>query len=165
MEQSPPWETNSHSAGLEIPCFLWNPTFRYRDYKNPLIPRPCVTFRNKQFLLRRGIVDPSSAGGLPLVGCPRLLIQCIRTYLPSICCHVLKFWNVYNLLYCSSFPILCMRKLVEDPLVNDIRTSPRDLGPVCRSLPSYSNSYLLTFNVHPSTPFDIILPLHLKQRR
>jgi hypothetical protein len=41
--------------------------------------------RNKLEVLRWGIVSPSpnpQAGGPPIVGCPRLLIQCIRSYHP-----------------------------------------------------------------------------------
>jgi hypothetical protein len=39
MEQSPSWEADSHSAGPEIPCLLWNPRVHYRVHKNPpLVP-------------------------------------------------------------------------------------------------------------------------------
>jgi hypothetical protein len=48
--------------------------------------RAFETFYNKKFLLW-GIVSPTSnpqAGGTPLVGCPRLLIQYIRSYPPYL---------------------------------------------------------------------------------
>jgi hypothetical protein len=51
------------------------------------IPRPFVTFRNVFLLLRWGVVSPPpnpQAGGPPLVGCPRLLIQYIRSYPPYL---------------------------------------------------------------------------------
>jgi hypothetical protein len=36
IEESPSCETNSHSAGEDIPHFLWNPTVHYRIYKSSL---------------------------------------------------------------------------------------------------------------------------------
>jgi hypothetical protein len=51
------------------------------------IPRPFVTFRNMFLFLRWGVVSPPpnpQAGGPPLVGCPRLLIQYIRSYPPCL---------------------------------------------------------------------------------
>jgi hypothetical protein len=51
------------------------------------IPRPFVTFRNVFIFLRWGVVSPPpnpQAGWPPLVGCPRLLIQYIRSYPPYL---------------------------------------------------------------------------------
>jgi hypothetical protein len=48
-------------------------------------PRRFVIFRNKLIFLRRGVVSTMPkplAWGTPLVGCPRMLIQFIRSYLP-----------------------------------------------------------------------------------
>jgi hypothetical protein len=49
-------------------------------------PRLCLwIFRNKDTFSHSGVVSPSpnhQAGGLPLVSCPRLLIQYIRSYPP-----------------------------------------------------------------------------------
>jgi hypothetical protein len=39
MEQSPPWEANSHSVSQEIPCLLCNQKDLYHVHKNtPLAP-------------------------------------------------------------------------------------------------------------------------------
>jgi hypothetical protein len=46
-------------------------------------PRLLMNFRNKLIFLRWGVVSPTpnpTAGGPPLVGCPRLLIQYIHSY-------------------------------------------------------------------------------------
>jgi hypothetical protein len=51
------------------------------------VPRPFVTFRDVIHFLRWGVVSPlpnPQAGGPPLVGCPRLLIQYIRSYPPYL---------------------------------------------------------------------------------
>jgi hypothetical protein len=50
-------------------------------------PRLLVIFRNKLIFLRRGVVSRTpnpQAGGPPLIGCPRLLIQYIRSYPPYL---------------------------------------------------------------------------------
>jgi hypothetical protein len=48
---------------------------------------PFVTFRNMFLFLRWEVVSPPpnpQAGGPPLAGCPRLLIQYIRSYAPYL---------------------------------------------------------------------------------
>jgi hypothetical protein len=37
MEQSPSWETDSHSASQEIPCLLLDAKVYYRDHKSPTL--------------------------------------------------------------------------------------------------------------------------------
>jgi len=84
MEQIPRI-ANRFAASQEIPHILWNPTVHYRIHMC-LLPVPILrsyqsintgprlsvrTFRN---VMR--FYPP--AGGPPLVGCPRLLIQYIR---------------------------------------------------------------------------------------
>jgi len=81
MEQSPSSEVNSHSARQENLHLLWNPKVHYHVHNGTQILKPCVTFRNKLLFLRLGIIGLSPnphAGGLPLAGCQRLLIQYIR---------------------------------------------------------------------------------------
>jgi hypothetical protein len=51
------------------------------------VPRLCVVFRNKYLVLWGRVVSPPpnpQAGGPPIVGCPRLLIQYIRSYPPYV---------------------------------------------------------------------------------
>jgi hypothetical protein len=51
-------------------------------------PKPFVTFRNKLiFFLRWRVVRPTpntQAWGTPLIGCPRLVVKYIRSYLPFL---------------------------------------------------------------------------------
>jgi hypothetical protein len=50
-------------------------------------PRLCVVFHNKYWVLWGRVVSPSpnpQSGGPPTVGCPRLLIQYIRSYPPYL---------------------------------------------------------------------------------
>jgi hypothetical protein len=51
------------------------------------VPRLCLVIRNKYWGLRGRVVSPPpnpQAGGPPTVGCPRLLIQDIRSYPPYL---------------------------------------------------------------------------------
>jgi hypothetical protein len=99
MEQSSSWEVNRFSTSQEIPTFYGTRRFitaftsvrhlplSFRSYQN-ISPGPRLTVwlvRNMITFLRRGDVSTSPnppTGGPSLVGCPRLLIQYIRSYLP-----------------------------------------------------------------------------------
>ena len=73
--QSPSWAANWFAASQEIPRISRNPKFHYRTHKPP--PSRMWMF------YREGLLAPRptpQAGGPPLVGCPRLLIQFIRSY-------------------------------------------------------------------------------------
>ena len=68
---------------LPISVFLLLGSYR----RISLIPRALTIFRNSINFLRWGVVSispNSQAGGPPLVGCPRLLIQYIRSYPPYV---------------------------------------------------------------------------------
>ena len=85
MVQSSSWEANWFAASQEIPRISRNPNVHYRTHKRPQAPRMWV-FLNIS-VLQGEVVSTSSnpqAGGPPLVGCPRLLIQFIRSYPSSI---------------------------------------------------------------------------------
>ena len=80
MEQRPSCEANRFTASQEIPCILWNLKVHYHSNK-------CfsLTVLQHDKFLRWGVVSTSpnpQAGGPPLVGSLRLLIQYIHGYPP-----------------------------------------------------------------------------------
>jgi hypothetical protein len=73
-------ESNPHPPKLHFPVL------RLCQVIRP-VPRLCVVIRNKYWVLRGRVVSPPpkpQAGGPPTVGCPRLLIQYIRSYPPYL---------------------------------------------------------------------------------
>jgi hypothetical protein len=97
MEQSPSRDSNRSSARQEILCILWKPHVHYRMYRRlppvPILPRRSSQVRGLvkcfvtlYFLRWEGVSTSSNpkTGRQPLVGCPRLLIHCIRGYPPYL---------------------------------------------------------------------------------
>ena len=92
MVQNPSWAANWFAASREIPLISRNPKVHYRTHKRPplrIVLSPEQASRMWVFLnisvLQGGVVSTSpnpQAGGPPLVGFPRLLIQFIRSYPP-----------------------------------------------------------------------------------
>jgi hypothetical protein len=91
-----------------IPCTKYHvhfPVLRLCQVIRP-VPRLCVVIRNKYWVLWGRIVSPPphpQTGGPPPVGCPRLLIQYIRSCPPyleavSIRTHApCRIWDISNL--------------------------------------------------------------------
>ena len=114
MQQSSSWKGNRSSQCLEIPRILWNPGGSLQHLQEPdtfLYPEPdksnhCTRIplfyvvpneksvydalwdvtQNIKFLRRRIVITSpnNQAEGPPLIGCPRLLIQYIRSYPPHL---------------------------------------------------------------------------------
>ena len=90
MVQSPSWEANWFAASQEIPRISRNRKVHYRTNKRPppvsiLQMWMCMWMFLNISVLEGGVVSNSpnpQAGEPPLVGCPRLLIQFIRSYPP-----------------------------------------------------------------------------------
>jgi hypothetical protein len=80
MEQSPPWEDNSHLPSQEIHRLSRKPTVHYRVHNSqPLF----VTVRNKLDFLVDELLAPRPTPKPeehPFTGCRRLLNQYIRSY-------------------------------------------------------------------------------------
>jgi hypothetical protein len=71
----PSLERNEH---IRFPLPSW-----FRRIRS--IPRPCVTFCNRLFFTKSYYASHNTkAGGPPIVGCPRLLIQYNRSYPPYL---------------------------------------------------------------------------------
>jgi hypothetical protein len=89
MEQSPSWKANRFSASQEIPSIVWNPNVHYHIHEWPP-PVPILSHIEARVYVswpcqfqRRGVVCTSSnhqSGGPPLVVCPGLHIQYIRSH-------------------------------------------------------------------------------------
>jgi len=80
------------SVSQEIPRILWSPVGSLPHSQKPATssypkssPRPCEMYYDK--FLRRSAISTTpnhGAGRQSLVGCPKLLIQRIRSYLPYL---------------------------------------------------------------------------------
>jgi len=136
MEQSPYWKADQFSASQEIPRMLWKTKIHDHIHKcPPPVPNlsqldPVLSLGRTKgsgqvrelfecfviwYFQRQGVVSTSpnfQAGGPPLVGCPRLLIQYIPSsyppYLPQptpiICLNIDRLVFVAETVFCNPPP-------------------------------------------------------------
>ena len=118
MEQSLSWEAIQFSASLEIPPTFygtWSFITGFTSTCHLSLPKVSVqvwVFLCEHFITRYVFTSCCSspnpqAGGIPLVSCPRLLIQYIRSYPPH--------WRPFHLLQPEDAPCHGDR----DPLITE----------------------------------------------
>jgi len=103
MEQSP-WETSSHSAGLEIPCLLWNVKVHYHFEKSLPNRRPYVTFCNKLAFYGEKLLAPHPTPKLE--DCNLSAVHdCLFKYIHNCSPH-LEVHSILNPKACHPIPVV-----------------------------------------------------------
>jgi hypothetical protein len=147
MVQNILWKADCHSAYQKISCFLYGTrrfiitvftkarhwTLSWASWIQPCQrispgPRHFETFRNKLLFYGEDILAPRpnlQAGGPPLVGFSRLLIQHIRSYPPyleafppsTVSGHTLPWWRGTHLTWISlaSWAIISLSRMTVPP--------------------------------------------------